>query len=173
MASQIQTELVRNARQLYDLWWGECSPSDWTQMRTQIQDAINSSIATLAVPKMTLLGGYTPDIEVPEGNPLEMEPTQDAKNTNNKTAQFAGRIAQVLVEKGHLVFFVTRSTAIDAKYGNQGQLLKDIIAFAPVIVFYDNHDGRKNGFISEMLMTRQCGIIITITRKVKGGNDNG
>jgi len=172
MTSQIQTELVRNVRQLYKLWWKIATDDDWTEMQRQVQAAINSCAATLAVPRMNL-GERRKLTAIPEGNPLVMEPVARRPKINSDFGRYAGAIAQKLMADGHLVFYLTRSTAIDAQYGGQSQALKDILAFAPVVVFYDNQDGRKNGFISDMLLTRQCGILIVIQPKLKGGNSRG
>jgi hypothetical protein len=167
MASIIETKLVQDARQLYELWYGACSADDWQKMVTNRQDAINGSVATLAVPRMKLLNGFMPkNLALPVGNPIISEPICDERIINNRPGDFAGRLAQILVEKGHLVFFVTKSTAIDAQYSGHGQELKDIFAFAPVVVFYDNQDGRKNGFINDLLMTRQCGLLVVVRPKV-------
>jgi hypothetical protein len=172
MTGQIQTELVRNVRQLYKLWWQIATEEDWAEMQKQVQASINSCVATLAVPRMNL-GESRKLTTIPDGNPLEMEPVARRPQINGDFGKYAGALAQKLAADGHLVFYLTRSTAIDAMYGGQSQALKDIVAFAPVVVFYDNQDGRKNGFISDLLLTRQCGILIVIKPKFKGGNNSG
>lgn len=165
--TSIETKLVQDARQLYELWYGACSANDWKQMVANRQQAINGSVATLAVPKLKLLKDFMPkNLVLPIGNPVVAEPVRDERIIGNRPGDFAGRLAQILVEKGHLVFFVTKSTAIDAQYSGHGQELKDILAWAPVVVFYDNQDGRKNGFIDDLLMTRQCGLLVVIRPKV-------
>ncbi len=176
MATPIQTELVRNVRQLYKLWWQIATKEDWAEMQKQVQTAINGCSATLAISKLNLrdLDEERKLTAVPEGNPVEMDPVaRRAKGVNDNFGRYAAAVAKNLSDAGHLVFYVTRSTAIDAMYSGQSQALKDILAFAPVVVFYDNQDGRKNGFISDLLLTRQCGILIVIKPKLKGGNSRG
>lgn len=173
MNAQVTSPLVANVRQLYELWYGRASMPDWEEMCRRLQAQVNTCTAAIAVPVMSL-ESVEVEIDIPEGNPITNAPTwTPIKVAHERPGIVAARIAQILREAGHVVFYVSRTTAIDAKYNGQTDLLKDIMAHAPFVVFYDNpEEKRRNGFISDLLVTRQCGFMVKV-EKIKGGGFNG
>lgn len=168
----IQSEIVRGVREIYEWWWNGI-PSDWAYFTHQAQAAVNGHIATLPVPTMDLCE-TRPLTTIPEGNPLTMEPKLIAPRLNGDFGRYAESVAQALIMRGHIVFFVTRTTALNAHWSNaqeDKQSIQDILAYAPVVVFYDNPDGHQAESIDNMLRTAQCGIRVVVARSkgVNGG----
>lgn len=177
----IQSEIVREVRKVYEWWW-DGLPTDWAYFIGKAQAAVNGHVATLAVPTMNLreirplkminLHESRPVATFPKGNPLLMKPLMLAPELDEGFGKYASHLAQKLVEQGHIVFFVTRTTAINAHWSKRPedkQTIQDIFAFAPVVVFYDDLDAKRVEAIDTMILTAQCGIRVIVARP-KGGN---
>jgi hypothetical protein len=160
---QVKSRLVRSIAQGLYRWWGVCSPDDWTKMVKQAQAMVNACEVTWPVPVMNL-HETRPDLEWPDGNPVEIEPVYLYRQVTN-AARYAGRVAQILSQAGHVVFYLTNtsvpSSAAAAQYSEVKQLVTDIIMSAPVVVYYDNEPGRES-WIRELFMNRQCGILVKV-----------
>lgn len=159
--SQIQSALVRDvAQNLYSWWWGKCAPADWAALVELAQAKINNCAATLPVPVMDL-NETRP--RLPElGNPLEMAPECKEVAVASNQARYAGRAAQILRSQGHPIFYLNKSLALSAQYQGQDQLIKDIMAFAPLVVYHENKDGRPDGWVKDALLTRQYGLAVVV-----------
>ena len=168
---QVKSRLVRSVAQGLYRWWGVCSPDDWKQMVTRAQAMVNACEVTWPVPVMDLHESR-PDLEYPDGNLVEMEPIYLYKSVPN-AARYAGRVAQILSQAGHVVFYLSNtsvpSSAASAQYLEVKQLVVDIIMAAPVVVYYDNEPS-KASWIRELFMNRQCGILVKVVEDQAAGN---
>lgn len=166
----IQSELVREVVGLYQTWWGICSPADWADFQGRIQEPINNCGACVVIPVMDLHESGPKLGKALRGNPLEMAPHyQPEKVPGPRVARFAGRAAQLLVEMGHPVFYLSTMTASTAILNGHDQLVKDITAFAPVVVWRDmKADTRLAGRMDDLLMARQWGFLIRVIEDKSG-----
>ena len=171
---QVKSRLVRSIAQGLYRWWGVCSPDDWKQMVNQAQAMINACEVTWPVPVMDLRESR-PDLEYPDGNPVEMEPVYFYKSVPD-AARYAGRVAQILSRAGHVVFYLSNtsvpSSAASAQYSEVKQLIVGIIMAAPVVVYYDNEPG-KPSWIRELFMNRQCGILVKVVEQPAANSKGG
>lgn len=158
-----RSELVNKAVQMYRNWYGVsvCSPEEWKRAASKLQEEIDDCEAVLPVPVMEL-GESRVRFAIPTGNPLEMEPVVKKVMVPDNAERFADRVAQMLVEAGHVVFYVNHSLAISAQYSGNDLLVRDILTKAPVVVYYENPDGRKNGWIASLLTKRRNGFAVAI-----------
>lgn len=168
---QVKSELVRDIAQGLYRWWGVCSPTDWSEMRQRAQAMVNACEVTWPVPVMDLRE-TRPALECPDGNPATMEPVYIYRPVPDSAARYAGRVAQILSQAGHVVFYISNtsvpSSAASAQYSEVKQVVTDIIMRAPVVVYYDNEPG-KDSWIRELFMNRQCGILVKVVEQ-PGGN---
>lgn len=163
--------LVGKVINIYRKWYGVtvCSEAAWNAKAAEIQDIIDECQIVIPVPTMDLHEDR-PQIEVPDGNPVEMDAILKKYVITSQSDRFAGRVAQILREAGHMVFYVNHSLAVSAQYSGNDLLVRDILTSAPVVVYHENADGRQNGWVQSLLMSRKKGYAVVVTpRKVKRG----
>lgn len=158
-----RSELVRKVVGVYRNWYGAavCSDEAWKKKVAAIQAMINDCEIVLPVPRMDL-NESRPRFDIPEGNPLDMEPMYKSVPVGSNQARYAGRVAQMLVEAGHIVFYINHSLAVSKQYGGDDLMVRDILTKAPVIVYFKNKDGRNNGWVESALLSREYGIAIEV-----------
>lgn len=187
----IQSEIVQDVVSLYETWFDRLYPStDWTRFQDRIQKAVNNCAVTAPLPRInlkspehnisgelaatTLLRMNVHEARrvksISPGNPLAMEPELYAPELKNgHHAKYAGRVAQVLYEAGHPVFYLNRALPLgSAQYQGVDQLIADIMAFAPVVVYHESIEGHKHGWVRDLLLTRQYGIAFFIREVFNG-----
>ena len=62
----------------------------------------------------------------------------------------------------HVVFYVHHSQALSLLYGKDEQGIMDVLQYAPVLVYYNNPDGRQNGWLSSVIDGRQYGLAFVV-----------
>ena len=149
-----------------------CPKCEWEkQVLPRLQAMINRAAVTLPLPRMEINEPRQLP-EVPSGHPLDIEPTVKILNIKSHQARYAAALVKKLAEEGHAVFYITQTTAISTAYsrevGQGDQAVRDAMINAPVLVFHHNRDGRKNGWIADLVYSRQNGICFVI-EEVGGG----
>lgn len=57
----------------------------------------------------------------------------------------------------HVVFLVHNSTALSLMFQHRDKEIEDVILYAPVLIFWNNRDGRSNGRLRSLIDYRQYG----------------
>lgn len=156
-------DIVKQVCYIYKTWFGVpiCTEDKWLKLVEKLQKRINDCGITLPVPVMDL-NESRPEFDIPEGNPLDYAPVYKEVQVGSRQARYAGRVAQMLHKAGHPVFYVNHSLAISAQYSGNDGLVRDVLTTAPVVVYNENKDGRKNGWVKDLLLSRQSGIAVVV-----------
>lgn len=62
----------------------------------------------------------------------------------------------------HIVFLVHRSQAINLTFRQREQEIEDVLMYAPILVYWDNDDGRNHSRIMALIKSRQYGLAVIV-----------
>jgi hypothetical protein len=71
-------------------------------------------------------------------------------------------IAKWLADNGHIVVRLDRTAIITRSYSGMEEYMRDVLTYAPVLVFWDNRDNRNGTWIESCIRSRQSGIAVVV-----------
>lgn len=72
--------------------------------------------------------------------------------------EWDGQIAKLQ----HIVVYLDRSTVITRTFQDKGESMRDMLAYAPVLVYWDNMDSRNGTWIKNAIRSRPHGLAFVV-----------
>ena len=153
-----------------------CEAHEWQAKQKALQGAIVSSYLSEPIPTFTKTSVNTTKIPVCT-HPLYMKPYfWVPKPLGKRSGGIAAYLARWLSEEGkefavgcgwyskeHIVFYVHHSHAMSLCYERREQAVRDVLLYAPVLVYWHNQDQRRgNGWMLQLIESRQYGLAFIV-----------
>ena len=146
-----------------------CPAHEWEYQRDELQRRIVESGLSMPIPvnvdELYAQVPSRPDRLV--GNPLDMAPriTRVTANQSGKRANwfahfFTGKY-EGANQMEHVVFYLHRTQMITMLYERRDNAIRDVILYAPIVVYWHNPDKRNGSeWVDSLFESRQYGTAI-------------
>jgi len=155
-----------------------CEAHEWRDKQRALQAAIVSSYLSEPIPMFTKTSVDTSRIPACT-HPLCMKPYfWVPKPLGKRSGRIAAYLSKWLTEdnsllathseqrmhsRQHVVFYVHHSHAMSLCYERREQAVRDILLYAPVLVYWHNQDQRHgNGWMLQLIESRQYGLAFIV-----------
>lgn len=149
-----------------------CPLHEWEHQRSAMRKMLDRSGISLPIPctqrttaaTKRLIGNLASEPVLLAGKPKIATYTLpvDERHTAGQTAL---NMAHWLDSRGHIVVRMDRTHVITQTFEGREAYMRDALMYAPVLVFWDNPDGRNGTWIESTIQSRQYGLAVVL----KGG----